>query len=49
MVFLFITASVVDAAAVRLSIPNGLITDFSKGNPGFINGAKNLKIRLFAF
>ena len=37
------TASVADAAAVRPSIPNGLITDFSKRNPDFNNGAKNLK------
>ena len=41
--FLFIAASVVDLVAVRPSIPNGLITDFSKDNPDFINGAKNLK------
>ena len=41
--FLFIAASVADAAAVRPSTPNGLITDFSKGNPDFNNGAQNLK------
>ena len=40
---MFIAASVADAAAVRPNIPNGLITDFSKGNPVFNNGAKNLK------
>ena len=40
--FLFIVASVADAAAVRLNIPNGLITDFTKRNPDFNNGAKNL-------
>ena len=34
---------VADAAAVRPSILNGLITDFNKGNPDFNNGAKNLK------
>ena len=32
-----------DAAAVRPSIPRGLITDFNNGNPDFNNGAKNLK------
>ena len=32
-----------DAAAVRPSTPNGLITDFSKGTPDLNNGAKNLK------
>ena len=42
-IFLFIAASVDDAAAVRPSIPNGLITDFNKGNPDFNNGAKNHK------
>ena len=31
--FLFIAASVADAAAVRPSIPRGLITDFINGNP----------------
>ena len=41
--FLFIAASVADVAAVRPNIPNGLITDFNKGNPDFNNGAKNLK------
>ena len=42
--FLFITASVTDAAAVKpTNIPNGLVTDFNKGNPDFNNGAKNLK------
>ena len=43
MIFLFIAASAADAAAVRPSIPNGLITDFSKGNPDSNNDAKNLK------
>ena len=42
-IFLFVAAYVADAAAVRRSIPNGLITDFSKANPNFNNGAKNLK------
>ena len=40
--FLFIAVSVTDAAAVRPSIHNGLIKDFSKANPDFNNGAKNL-------
>ena len=40
---MFIAASVADAATVRPSIPNGLITDFNKGNPDFNNGAKSLK------
>ena len=39
--FLFIAASVADAAAVKPSIPNGLTTDFNKGNPDFNNGIKN--------
>ena len=39
---LFTADSVANAAAVRPSIPNGLITDFNKGNPDFNNGAKNL-------
>ena len=43
MIFLFIAAYVADAAAVRPSTPKGLVTDFSKGNPDFNNGAKNLK------
>ena len=38
-----IAASMADAAAVRPSTPNGLVTDFSKGNPDFNNGAKKLK------
>ena len=42
-IFLFIAASVAEAAAVRPNIPNGLITDFNKGNPDLNNGAKNLK------
>ena len=46
--FLFIAASVADAGAVRPNIPNGLITDFNKGNKEFNNGAKILKIHLFA-
>ena len=41
--FLFIAASVTDAAAFRPSIPNGLITDFNNDNPDLNNGAKNLK------
>ena len=41
--FLFIAASVADTAAVSPIIPKGLITDFSKGNPDFNNGAKNIK------
>ena len=49
MTFLFIAESVADAATVRHRIPNGLITDFSKGNPDFNNGAKILKIHPFAF
>ena len=47
--FLFITASAADAAAVRPTIPNGLITYFNKGNPDFNNGSENLKNLLFAF
>ena len=39
-IILFIAASVADAAAVKPSIPNGLITDFNKGNPDFNNDAK---------
>ena len=41
--FFFIAASVADAAAVKPSIPYGLTTDFSKGNPDFNNGIKNFK------
>ena len=41
--FLFIAASVADAAAVKPSISNGLTTDFNKGNPDFSNGIKNFK------
>ena len=41
--FLFIAASVADAAAVRSSIPNGLIKDFKNGNPDFNKGIKNFK------
>ena len=41
--FLFIAGSVADAAAVKPSISNGLITDFNKSNPDFNNGAKNIK------
>ena len=41
--FLLIAASVADAAAVNPSIPNGLTTDFNKGNPDFNNGIKNIK------
>ena len=49
-IFLFIAASVADAAAVKPYIPNGLITDFNKGSPDFNNMVpKILKIRLFAF
>ena len=40
--FLFIAASVTDAAADRPSIANGLITDFNRDNPDFHNSAKNL-------
>ena len=38
--FLFIVASVADVAAVKPSIPNGLTTNFNKGNPDFNNGVK---------
>ena len=38
--FLFIAASVADAAAVEPNIPNDLTTDFNKGNPDFNNGIK---------
>ena len=41
--FLFIAASVAEAAAVKPSIPNGLTTDFNKGNTDFRNGIKNFK------
>ena len=41
--FLFIAASVADAAAVKLNISKGLTTDFNKGNPDFNNGIKNFK------
>ena len=41
--FLFIAASVADAAAVKPNIPNGLTIDFNKGNPSFNNGIKNFK------
>ena len=41
--FLFIAASAADAAAVNPSIPNGLTTDFNKGNTDFNNGIKNFK------
>ena len=34
-IFLFIAASVADAAAVKSNIPSGLITDFNKGSPDF--------------
>ena len=40
--FLFIAASIADAAAVKPNIPNDLITDFNKGNLDCNNGAKNL-------
>ena len=40
---LFIAASVANAAAVKPNIPNGLTTDFNKGNPDFNNGIKNFK------
>ena len=42
-IFLFTAGSLADAAAVKPSIPNGLITDFNKGNPDFNNGIKNFK------
>ena len=45
--FLFIAASVADAAAVKPSIPNGLTIDFNKGNPDFNNGIKNFKTSSF--
>ena len=41
--FLFIVASVADVAAVKPSIPNGLTTNFNKGNPDFNNGVKIFK------
>ena len=41
--FLFIAASVADAAAVKTSILTGLTTDFNKGNPDFLNCIKNFK------
>ena len=41
--FFVYSASMADAAAVRPSIPRGLITDFNNGNPGFNNDVKNLK------
>ena len=44
---MFIAASVADAAVVMPSIPNGLIIYFSKDNPDFNNGAKNLKNQPF--
>ena len=40
---LFIAASVTDAAADKPSKPNGLATDFNKGNPDFNSGIKNFK------
>ena len=40
---MFIAAFVADAAAVKPSIPNGLTTDFNKGNPDLNNGIKNFK------
>ena len=48
-IFLLFAASVADAAAVKPSIPNGLTTNFSKGNPDFNNGIKILKALLFEF
>ena len=45
---LFIAASVADAAAVRPSIPNGLTTDFNKGNPDFNNGIKKSYVLHFS-
>ena len=45
--FLFIAASVADAAAVKPNIPNGLTADFNKGNPDFNNDIKNFKIPPF--
>ena len=41
--FLFIAASVAYAAAVKPNIPNGLTTDFNKGNSDFNNGIKNFE------
>ena len=40
---MFIAASVADTAAVRASMPRGLIIDFNKGNLDFNNVPKNLK------
>ena len=42
-IFLFIAASVADAAAVKPNIPYGLTTDFNEGNPDFNNGIKDFK------
>ena len=47
--FLFIAASVANAAAVKPNIPNGVTTDFNKSNPDFNNSIKNFKNLLFAF
>ena len=41
--FLFIAASVADAAAVKPSIPNLFATDFNKGNPDFNNDIQIFK------
>ena len=41
--FLFIEVFFADAAAVKPSLPNGLTTDFNKGNPDFNNGIKIFK------
>ena len=41
-IFLFIAASVADAAAASPSIPKGLIILFNNGSPDFNNGAKSL-------
>ena len=41
--FCLFAASVSDEAAVRPSIPKGLITLFNNDNPDFNNGAKNVK------
>ena len=45
--FLFIAISDADAASAKPNIPNGLITNFNKGNPDFNNLAKNLKNPFF--
>ena len=41
--FLFIAASVANAAAVKPNIPNGLTADVNRGNPYLNNGIKSFK------